>query len=213
MRQPDDINTPAPFNDTGELWNDDDAKVVRPIRYLTPLDETQAPEQIVARRPRVLRDFAAVPEDLPVDRVYDGSVHVARETLVGSFAAVRAAKILQQYTIGFWSDAGIIETLTESQASDPSADDVATQYENFQTFSYLPASITPSQTEFADLVAPSKRPTNVRNSLSAMGLKVSNVNVDNVAVFQDTANVGQTLPDPIPFANSLSTFCSLPVTL
>jgi hypothetical protein len=210
-QRPDQIDVDqSVFNEDGQLWNDNNSAVIVPRRYLVPIDDTKQLPGIVKDNGRetVLRDFAAVPSDLPSEKVSDGRVDIARMPVTGSFSAVRAARVLHQHQIKFWSDSGVIDSTTATNKADPSSDDINTMYARFLAFNYLPPSMTPSIDEFTTLVAPSKAPQNVKNALPNMGINISPASKTNQAFVQSTVSAPVQLPGNVPFANSLSSFCS-----
>lgn len=211
MIPPDQVNAPqTSFNEEQQLYNGVNPANAPVYRYLTrvPTDLVD-PSGIQRVGPRVLTDLVATSSDTKTTTKTVSKLNdtVPRQPITGSFAAVRAVRILHQYRIGFWSDAGIIEQVASSNASDPSQAQIDDSYNKFQVFSYLPAAITPTAQEFGDLITPSKNANNVKNALSRMGINTTVVtNPVPTLVSPDAA----TLPDPVPFANNLSQFCALP---
>lgn len=210
-RGPDQINERlSTFNDLGQLFNDNETKKNTSYSYLKQVFDSEELKSITkdAERPKILRDFSATESDLEAQpTVNDSTSDVPRAPIYGSFAAVRALRMLHQYRVGFWGDSGIIETSVESQKPDPSTDDIVDMYTKFQLFNYLPPDITPTQEEFGDLVTPSKAAANVKNSLSLMGISTSTNIGDLNRFINDNPVVIPTLPDPYPFATNLSQFC------
>jgi hypothetical protein len=216
MNTPSQINVPTgPFNTPTRLYDGTQSNVPPIFSFLQRLPPANPlpPSPYPAGQPAVLTEFAAT----EVDAITGAAVvqaaiadPVQRQPLSGSFAAVRAGRILHQYRIGFWSTAGIIDQTVASNAADPTADQIATAYQNFLAFSYLPPALTPSSDEFADLITPSKNAQNVLNALPSMGINTTIVTNPVPDAITDTTAVDTVLPPNTPFANNLSQFCALP---
>jgi hypothetical protein len=210
-RPPDQINERlTTFNEHGQLFNDNESKKNASVRYLKQIFDRETLPNITtdAGRPKIVRDFIATDDDITVSQTNtETQTEVPRAPIYGSFAAVRALRMLHQYRIGFWGDSGIIETVTEAQKPDPSTDDIADMYAKFQLFSYLPEDISPTQEEFGDMVTPSKRAANVKNGLASMGINTSTDTGELSRFINDSPVVIPTLPEPYPFATNLSQFC------
>jgi hypothetical protein len=212
MSDADPINVPnAPFNTpVKSLWNNNAAGPIKPIRYLTaiPNDPLESIDSGI-NRTRILRNFGAEPSDLATTKVEVSEPSVQRRPLTGSFSAVRSARILHQYRLGFWSDAGVIDTLAQSQKSDPTDAEVTTMYEKFQVFSYLPAPLAPTQQEFSDAVTPSKAAAIAKKALADMGIAQSSAREQGA--FPDNEREPIKIVADEPFAITLSEFCDLPI--
>jgi len=205
---PTQINVPqSPFNSPSRVYNGEGVEK-KAFRYIKPeRNETVDTTTLLPTRPQVLTDFAAVASDLDSDAfvVTDVTDTVPRTPIVGTFAAIRARRILHQYRIGFWSTAGIIDQITASSESDPSQTDIDNNWNNFQLFSYLPSQLMPTKEQFADLITPSKNASNVRNSLPSMGI---NTTVVTNPLPNAIAPAAASLPSQTPFASNLSQFCA-----
>lgn len=209
MTHPLDINSDSTsFNTPTRVYNGD-AVDVKSYKYLTPqttpIDTTTA----VPPRPAILTDFGAIASDLASTTVVANDVldTVPRSAIVGSFAAIRARRILHQYRIAFWSDSGIIDQQTASTAADPTQADIDENWKNFQLFSYLPDQLSISKQTFADYLTPSKNAANVRDSLSRMGIN-TDFTSNPAPLVSNTAAIVSTLPSQTPFASNLSQFCA-----
>ncbi len=209
MTLPTQINVPgAPFNTPQHVYNGEGVEA-KSFRFLIPLPPQDFNAAIATPAgPQVLTDFAAIPSDVQSNAfvVNDVQDTVPRTPVTGSFSAVRARRILHQYRIGFWSDAGIIDQLTASNAADPTQDQIDTNWANFQLFSYLPDALMPTKEQFSDLITPSKNATNVLDALPLMGINTSVVTNPVPTVVAPAAPAS--LPDPTPFASNLSQFCA-----
>ena len=210
-RPPDQVNERlTTFNEPGQLWNDNSSKKTTRYNFLRQVfDEVSLPNITQDEsRPKILTSFAATDEDLDANAVIDDSTaEVPREPIYGSFAAVRALRVLHQYRVGFWGDGGVIETITATQRADPTSADIDTMYAKFLLFSYLPDELSPTREEFADLVTPSKNSANVRNALSSMGISAVVGASAPDRFFNDNPIIPPTLADPYPFGQNLSSFC------
>jgi hypothetical protein len=209
MSNPLQINsTSTPFNTSTRVYNGE-AVEVKSYTYLTaqptPIDPTTA----IPARPSVLTDFGAVASDLASTKVVANDVldNVPRSAIIGSFAAIRARRILHQYRIAFWEDSGIIDQKTSSTAADPTQADIDANWNNFQLFSYLPDELSISKQTFADYITPSKNSANVRDSLANMGIN-TNFTANPAPLVSNTAAIVSTLPSQTPFASNLSQFCA-----
>lgn len=206
----DPVNTDS-FNTEAQIFNENAPSKVR--RFLTPLREAQSIPGIPGpdTRPRVLRDFTDETELPNAPRVAAEQEDLPREPLAGSFTAVRAARILHQHRIGFWSNSGIIETITGSLAADPSREQIDDLYDKFLVFSYLPAELTPTREEFADIVTPSKLAAVTKTALFDMGILITPTPPDrDNDVFPDDEREPILQVKDRPFAITLNQFCSVP---
>ena len=212
-RPPDQINErTTTFNESGQLWNDNQSNLTKSFSYLRQVfDETQLPNIAPdATRPKVLTDFSAIESDVSSSSVTsDTTDDVPRTPIYGSFAAVRALRLLHQHRIGFWGESGIVETISARNGTDPSSADIQNKYQTFLLFSYLPDELTPTQEEFGDLITPSKMPANIRNALPNMGITVVTTSRDPEFAGAN-GDITTILPDPHPFADNLSSFCTRP---
>jgi hypothetical protein len=213
---PSQVNAPTtPFNTPTRLFDGTQSTVPGTFSFLqrlppaNPLPAAPYPQGL----PAVLTEFAATESDAITGAVIIQSAladPVQRQPLAGSFAAVRAGRILHQYRIGFWSTAGIIDQTVASTAADPTADQIATAYQNFLIFSYLPPALTPTSDEFANLITPSMNTQNVLAALPLMGINTTVVTNPTPDTVIDTTVVPTVLPPNTPFANNLSQFCAIP---
>src|SRR5271170_2865169 len=216
MIPPSQINVPAaPFNTPDHLYDGTQSNVPPIFSFLQRLPPANPlpPSPYPAGQPAVLTDFAATEMDAITGAVLIQSAladPIQRQPLAGSFAAVRAGRVLHQYRIGFWSTAGIIDQAVTSSSSDPTADQITAAYQNFLVFSYLPPALTPSAEQFADLITPSKNAQNVLNALTSMGINTTVITNPVPDTVVDTTVVNTTLPPNTPFANNISQFCALP---
>lgn len=212
---PNQINAPqTPFNNPGQLFNGLNPAVPPVFNFV----QRTPPDPYSVRQfgqsspvPVVLTTLAATPADVAASPVTAAETTdtVPRQPITGSFAAVRALRILHQYRVAFWSDAGIIDQYVASNAADPTQAEIDTAYAQFLVFSYLPPALTPSAQEFGDLITPSKTAANVKNALPSMGINVTVV-TNPVPTTADNPTTTATLPALTPFANNLSQFCALP---
>lgn len=119
-----------------------------------------------------------------------------RQTVVGNFSAVRAARILHQHAINFWTDPDIRAVLNNPPAPVYSDDVIQKLYQDFTLFNYLPAAMTPTQAEFTAIVQPGG------NFDPLIGLEPS---VPPTEIVDDTP----VLTSPPSFGEVLTTFCQL----
>lgn len=213
---PTQINVPAaPFNTPDNLYDGSQSNLPAAFSFLqrlptaNPLPPAPYPQGL----PQVLTEFAATESDaITGAQIVQSALSdpVQRQPLAGSFAAIRAGRILHQFRIGFWSTAGIIDQAVASTAADPTADQITAAYQNFLAFSYLPPALTPSAQQFADLITPSKNAQNVLNALPSMGINIAVVTNPVPDTIVDTTVTQTALPPNTPFANNLSQFCALP---
>lgn len=207
MSIPTQVNVPeSPFNSPSRVYNGEGVEA-KAYRFVTRMPASISGQLPTPTSPRVLTEFAAVAEDLSSDAIVvtDVTDTVPRTPIVGSFAAIRARRILHQYRISFWDDSGIVDQLTASSEADPSQATIDTNWNNFQLFSYLPSPLMPTQEQFADLITPSKNAANVRDSLAKMGIYTAVVtNPAPVFILPPATS----LPGQTPFASNLSQFCA-----
>lgn len=209
MATPLDINVASSsFNTPARVYNGD-AVGAKAYTYLTPEQAPIDPSVSVPARPSVLTTFSAVASDLASTAIVATDVldTVPRLPILGSFAAVRARRILHLYRIAFWADSGIIDQQTESTAADPTQADIDASWDNFQLFSYLPDQLSLSKQTFSEYVTPSKNAANVRDSLTNMGINTS-FTTNPAPLVSNTTAVVSTLPSQTPFASNLSQFCA-----
>lgn len=179
------------FNEPGELFDSDASpRVVRYLQQLRP--ERSVFEGIIPNEP---------PDPTPVE----AEASIPRTAAVGSFSGVRAARIMHQHRIGFWSFGDILPYVSQSQQSDPTEDEIDQMYGDFLLFSYLPNGMTPSRAEFGEMAKPSKREAFLRSRLADLGVLFDlAADVENAVT---AAVPQQIIPAPPPFAERLSTFC------
>ncbi len=198
-----------PFNQPGELFGSDTKR--KKIRYVKALP----PERPAAgsgpgnERPTVRRSFDGTGDDLGVIETRsvvsseeNQPAPIKRRALVGSFAAVRAARLVHQHTIDFWGDAGVIAHVVGQPKPDLSDNDASQMYQDFLLFSYLPKQMTPTRQEFINLVTPSKAVVNIQGRLSNMGIESPPRIADT-----ETEDDSTTLTNDVPFAENLGLFC------
>lgn len=209
MSNPSEINVAAaPFNTPTRVFNGD-AVEVKAYTYLTPQPIFIDPSTAIPSRPSVLTNFSAVASDLSSTTVIANDLRdtVPRSAIIGSFAAIRARRILHQYRIAFWSDSGIIDQQTASTAADPTQADIDENWKNFQLFSYLPDQLSISKQTFSDYITPSKNAANVKDSLASMGINTS-FTPNPAPLVSNTTAIVSSLPSQTPFASNLSQFCA-----
>lgn len=212
MTTPDQVNAPqTSFNEELQLYNGVNPPTPKSYNFITrkPDNGIAAPGQIPTATRKVLTDLNATASDTTtLKTVTADSEQIPRQPITGSFAAVRALRVLHQHRIGFWSEAGIIDQFAASKSADPTPEQINDAYNIFQVFSYLPSAIAPSAQVFADLITPSKSASNVKNALERMGIRTAIVT--NPVPTLVVAPAAATLPDNVPFASNLSQFCALP---
>ena len=179
------------FNEPGELFDSDTSpRVVRYLQQLRP--DRSAIEGIVPNEP---------PDPTPRDT----EDPIPRTSAVGSFSGVRAARIMHQHRIGFWTFGDVLPYVAQSQQADPTEDEIDQMYDDLLLFNYLPNSMTPTRAEFGEMTKPSKREAFIRSRLSELGVLLDqNAEVSNAVT---AAAPQQIIPAPPPFAERLSTFC------
>ena len=149
------------YNREGELFNDD-TPALRVRRFIRP---TELPEEGDAfpgdpERPTIRSTF---PDEVP-DRP------AARKVVAGSFATVRAARSAHQHEQKLWDPTYLPAHVGQSGVSDPTDAALAQQYQDLRDFSYLPASMMPTEQEFFDAARPSKRGGFLAEHLADMGI-------------------------------------------
>jgi hypothetical protein len=190
------------FASPGDLFGSDDL-VVRPTKFITALAPPPAPngQGSANPRPKIRTNFQdPATAQLVSDSAPTPNPSVAFE---GQYSGVRSMRISHQWRIDFWGSAGVTETVTATNAADPSADQLTQQYNDLLLFSYLPPQLQPTQDVFTRKATPSQRTAEVAAAVNAV-LRPSTTAPapENVS---DATQILAALP---PFANSLQPFCS-----
>lgn len=180
------------FNAPGQLFNIFEQQRHKYLKQL-PITGPTNPPDLIPDGTAVRRNFddfvPFVTESLPPPVI-------KRQAVVGSFSAVRAARILHQYLVNFWSDPDILLALNNPAPLVYSADTLTQMYADFLLFNYLPAKMTPTQQQFTEIVQPN-------------GIFEQPLGLTPAAVVPEDVLNEATLPPPIPFGESLTPFCNL----
>lgn len=192
------------WNLEGELWNEDNPKpIVR--RFLQPIDDSFDHEELNPKAKRPTNDTRVLLDPAAAEKILAAQESPVRRTLlVGSYSAIRAARVAHQHRVGFWDEEGVIGYLGSSSTPDPSEDDIDQLYEDLQLFSYLPPALLPSREEFGDLAKPQKRTAVLRSRLPDLGLVLT---IDNRASADTDVTNRPLIPAQAPFIDNVSTFC------
>jgi len=151
-----------------DLFNRSYTKVKKVIYTAMPQD-APTPGAAPSNQPaKIRRDFASVAEDTIVEVQKPPGVY--KRPVIGNFSAVRAARILHQHQVGFWTDLGVVELVAEPLQPDPSPDDTEQMYQDFLLFNYPPLARTPTKTDFVDMVTSSKTAVVLKDRLPQMGI-------------------------------------------
>jgi hypothetical protein len=205
--QPDAVNDPnRQFNAEGSQFNGNFENIQRRVYKQLP-DEAPVPGTSFGARPaRVRKDFVeATPEIVQVDRGNLDAPLKERKHF-GNFSAVRAARILHQHRIGFWTTFGAIEHIAVTSLPDPTQDEVDQMYKDFLLFNYLPLPMIPDSIAFANMVVPSKAAAIIRNNLPQMGIVAGGVvppRLNDLLSNPAEEDTKYFLPDMPPYADSL----------
>ena len=202
------INVPgAPFDSPNSEFNGPSSPAPARVPYKPMHATVPAPGAMPSSKPVVVRTSFLRPGGSFVSNMGNVTAQYNRIPLFGNFSAVRAAKVMHQFAVGFWSSLGAINLVAASNAADPSTDQINQMWSDFNLFNYLPNSLTPLQADFMQMVTPSKAAAFITANLSNMGLNVSGTpvsNTDNLLVTGQTVDSTTPFLTPQqPFANSL----------
>lgn len=186
------------FDAPGKLFNANPPIVLR--SPLTRLPSQGSGTEGIVPPPKVRQTFD-LERDLTPEIISDTPPPPPiMDSLIGSFAAVRSARILRQHQISLWGDLGL-SILTSPQGPDFTADQIDRMYTDFQLFNYLPAAMTPDRATFTAMIQPSQANSFIKDNLD-------NLAVLSAAPVPDVPDE-VSLPDPVPFADELTPFCQL----
>lgn len=189
----DGVNTNQ-FNAPSELFGSNRALPEAPKKYLQPI----AQEDVgVDDRPKNPYGEGGRVEQ-------EQQVRLGRRTLVGSFSAVRAARVLHQNMEEMWAADGLTSVLAATASADPSADEISQMYDDLILFSDLPPALTPSREDVEDWFRPRRREAVVHNSLPNVGVKGY---VEDVALETATPDNVVLLAPPAPFSSTQLSTC------
>lgn len=199
------------FDPVGIPFNGPRAPAAR-TSYAHRLPPSSVPVPLPPWIPTTRRDFA-VPSD-----VSSTPIHVVAPTpitaytpYVGGFSGVRAAQVMHQHDIKFWTEGGVVDVVMKSKQPDPSSAEIDQMYADLQLFSYMPTGMLPTAAEFADQVTPSRRTLAAKRDLRKAGIFASNTNnAASAASISNTDTVGlPTLIGQPPFADRLTDWCAM----
>lgn len=205
--QPDAINEPNhPFNAGGAQFNGVFESTNRRVYKQLP-DEAPHPGAAYNHRPaRVRKDFVEPSRSVVYAEEGNTKASTKERKLFGNFSAVRAAKILHQHSIGFWTTLGALEYIAATSLPDPTQDEIDQMYRDFRLFNYLPLAMTPDAVAFANMVVPSKAAVIMRSNLPQMGIVTGGVippRLNDLLTNPSADDTVSTLPVPPPYADSL----------
>lgn len=186
------------FDNSQGRYNSSGRTPAAPPHFVRPAPAEQVNAPSVT--PSVRSKFTGKPQP---QVVVNAPAPVLQQQLAGSFSAVRAMQTLYQHAIGFWTDSGIVDMVAASNQPDPSETQIDQMYADLQLFSYLPAALVPSRSEFGDMVKPSHRSAAITARLSQMGINLKPQTIASVP-----AATQALIPPPPPFAQRLSFACN-----
>lgn len=150
------------------------------------------------RRPRIRTDFGQSVE-APAT-VASAPAPLTPYAMVGYFATVRAALVVNALQMGAWDTGGLprylAKQLPTAEDTSPTTQANADAYKAHKTSSYLPVQTDVSEAEFSNLNDPTKRP-------AAMAGQAAKLNAVSAIPAQTLDNVSPTNAPLIPYAPSV----------
>ena len=206
MPNPDLINSKNQnWNTEGELFNSD-APGPKVYRFLQPLSDDLGDGQLPPTELRPTKSTFVNPDVQERINAND-EAPILRTVLVGSYSAVRAAQVSHQYRVGFWDSEGVVGFIGRATAPNPSDDTLDQMWEDFELFSYLPASLRPSEAEFKQRSLPQNRVALLRNNLNNCGLRTGANNTSDSDSRSSALEAQPLIPPPAAFSAIGLGFC------
>jgi hypothetical protein len=206
---PERVNEPQGiFNEPGRLFQNDTPpgapKIVR--RFVVPSDPSLS--AVPPTSGRVQRQLGATPEDFPGEEVVQqNSPEVPRDVVTGSFSLARAARVVHQYDVDYWSAEGVVGSVAASPLPPPSASEIESKYNDFLAYSYLPSSMVPTLSVFGDMLNPRAKISFVTSALPAAGVNTKAGTSDGLINQPATGFAVVITVLPVPFAENLQSAC------
>ena len=201
-RPPDYINLPGVLPDSpGSLWGSNNPQRPRTFAQQIP----RAPLADDRPKPQVLSKLSPEPGERVVAQA---PAAPERRVFEGSFAGLRAMRLLHQYRIDFWGDSSAV-ALLGSSSGDPSEAQLDQAYDDFVLFSYLPPQLMPTKAVFRDMSRPTARSSVLRSSLPTMGINTAGQQVlPQTRESTDDATLLPIITAPPPYSETLGSLCS-----